>query len=149
VSHDRALLRALTTRTWLLHQGRILDYPGGFEEWELASAERTHAARVEAEEEEALRRVHERKQTRRSDETRKREATTVRAARLALEKAESRVTECEGRVAAIRSRLEDPLLYTTSEGVSQARELGMELEAARADLDSAYKEWEAASEDRT
>ena len=28
VSHDRALLRALTTRTWVLHDARITDYPG-------------------------------------------------------------------------------------------------------------------------
>src|SRR5690349_19982563 len=29
VSHDRALLRALTTRTWVLRDGRIADFPGG------------------------------------------------------------------------------------------------------------------------
>src|SRR4051812_29736536 len=90
VSHDRALLRALTTRTWVLHHARIVDYPGGFEEWEVASAERDHAARVAASEEEGLRRVHERKQTRRSDETRKQEASAQRAARKALEDAEAR-----------------------------------------------------------
>ena len=37
VSHDRALLRALTTRVWILHDGRITDFPGSFEEWETAS----------------------------------------------------------------------------------------------------------------
>ena len=68
VSHDRALLRALTTRVWVLHEGRITDFPGSFEEWETASAERAHAAAVAASEEEALRRVQERKQTRRSEE---------------------------------------------------------------------------------
>ena len=68
VSHDRALLRALTTRVWVLHEGRITDFPGSFEEWETASAERAHAAAVAAAEEEALRRVHERKQTRRADD---------------------------------------------------------------------------------
>jgi len=146
VSHDRALLRALTTRTWVLHQARILDYPGSFEEWEQASAERAHAARVEAEEEEALRRVHERKQTRRSEEAQKQEAAVRRSARKALEDAEARVTSCEARVAAIRSRLENPALYSTPEGVTEARSLGLELENARAELDSAYRDWEAATE---
>jgi len=51
VSHDRALLRNLTTRVWVLHNERITDFPGGFEEWETVSAERAHAARVAAREE--------------------------------------------------------------------------------------------------
>jgi ATP-binding cassette, subfamily F, member 3 len=144
VSHDRALLRGLTTRTWVLHESRIVDYPGGFEEWERASAERAHAARVAAAEEESLRRVHERKQTRRSEDGRKREASAKRDAREAIEAAEARVSACEERVAAIRARLEDPALYTTRDGVLEAQQLGRDLETAREDLDRAYKDWERA-----
>ncbi|MFL5513370.1 MAG: ABC-F family ATP-binding cassette domain-containing protein [Gemmatimonadales bacterium] len=142
VSHDRALLRGLTTRTWVLHESRIVDYPGGFEEWEQASAERAHAARVAAAEEESLRRVHERKQTRRSENSRKREASSKRDARKALQEAEARVSASEERVAAIRTRMEDPALYTTRDGVLEAQQLGRELEIARAELDQAYQEWE-------
>jgi ATP-binding cassette, subfamily F, member 3 len=146
VSHDRALLRALTTRVWVLHEGRITDYPGGFDEWETASAERAHAASVAASEEEALRRVHERKQTRRAeDASRKQQQSAKRNAQRALEQAESRVTECEGRVAAIRTQLEDPELYATASGAARAPRLGIDLEAARAELESALREWEAAS----
>jgi ATP-binding cassette, subfamily F, member 3 len=145
VSHDRALLRALTTRIWVLHAGHITDFPGTFEEWEAVSAERAHAATVAAAEEEALRRVHERKQTRRSDESRKREQTTQRAARKALDAAEARVTECESRVQEIRRRLEDPALYATQEGAAEAGALGKELEVARAELDRALEQWEVAS----
>jgi ATP-binding cassette subfamily F protein 3 len=144
VSHDRALLRALTTRVWVLHHGRITDFPGGFEEWETASAERAHAASVAASEEEALRRVHERQQTRRSDGG-KREQPSRRAAERAVEEAESRVSECEVRVAAIRGQLEDPALYATSDGAVRARALGRDLEAARTTLERALEEWEAAS----
>ncbi len=136
VSHDRALLRALTTRVWVLHEGRITDYPGGFEEWETASAERAHAASVAAREEESLRRVHERKQTRRSEDSRKHEVSSKRDSRKALEEAEARVSVCEERVASIRARLEDPALYTTRDGVLEAQQLGRELEIARAELDS-------------
>jgi ATP-binding cassette subfamily F protein 3 len=144
VSHDRALLRALTTRVWILHHGRITDFPGGFEEWETASAERAHAASVAASEEEALRRVHERQHTRRS-EGKKREQPSKRAAERAVEEAESRVSECESRVAAIRGQLEDPELYATADGTERAYALGKELGAARADLEHALQEWEAAS----
>ena len=145
VSHDRALLRTLTTRVWVLHERRITDFPGGFDEWETASAERAHAARVAAAEDEALRRVHERKQTRRSDEGQKSRQFTRRTAERKLAEAEAAVAGGEERVAAIRTRLEDPALYATPDGAMQARTLGEQLEIARAELDRAFGEWEAAT----
>jgi ATP-binding cassette subfamily F protein 3 len=145
VSHDRALLRALTTRVWVLHEGRITDFPGSFGEWETASAERAHAAAVAASEEEALRRVHERKQTRRSEDGKKQQQSTRRAAERELADAESAVAECEARVAAIGARLEDPELYATPEGALRAHTLGAELETARAALDRSLQRWEVAS----
>jgi ATP-binding cassette subfamily F protein 3 len=144
VSHDRALLRALTTRVWVLHEGRITDYPGSFEEWETASAERAHAASVAAREEESLRRVHERKQTRRADSGKKQQSAR-RSAERALAEAEVAVTEWEGRVAALRARLEDPALYATPEGGVQAHTIGIELEVARKELERAFARWEAAT----
>jgi ATP-binding cassette subfamily F protein 3 len=144
VSHDRALLRALTSRTWVLHAGRITDFPGGFEEWETVSSERAHAAAVAAAEEEALRRVHEQKATRRGGDSRNRDQQAQRAARKAIEAAEQRVTECEARVEEIRRRLEDPELYATEEGAREAAVLGKWLEVARSELDRALEEWEAA-----
>jgi ATP-binding cassette, subfamily F, member 3 len=145
VSHDRALLRALTTRMWVLHGGRITDFPGGFDEWETVSAERAHAASVAAAEEEALRRVHERQHTRRREAGRKPDASARRSAQLALQQAEDRVTACEARVAAICGQLEDPALYATSGGALRARALGADLAVARRELESAIKLWEAAS----
>jgi ATP-binding cassette, subfamily F, member 3 len=148
VSHDRALLRALTTRMWVLHEGRITDFPGGFDQWETASAERAHAASVAAAEEEALRRVHERQHTRRTADARKREDTARRSARRTLEAAEARVSDCEARIAAIRTQLEDPALYATSEGSARAQSLGRDLEAARIELEQGLRDWEAASEQK-
>ncbi|HEU4681875.1 MAG TPA: ABC-F family ATP-binding cassette domain-containing protein [Gemmatimonadales bacterium] len=145
VSHDRTLLRTLTTRVWVLHDGRITDFPGSFEEWEAASAERAHAAAVEAAEEEALRRVHERKQTRRSEGGRKEKLSARRTAERKLAEAEAAVAEREAKVAAIRARLEDPALYATSDGAARAHNLGTELEAARVELDGALAQWEAAT----
>jgi ATPase subunit of ABC transporter with duplicated ATPase domains len=148
VSHDRALLRALTTRVWVLHEAQITDFAGGFDEWETASAERAHAAAVARAEDEALRRVHERQQTRRTEKARKRDDSARRSARRALEMAEARVTECEARVAAIRAQLEDPALYATSGGATRAQLLGQELEAARIELEHALDAWERASEEQ-
>jgi hypothetical protein len=55
------------------------------------------------------------------------------------------VTTCEARVAALRAQLEDPALYSTATGSAQAHKLGIDLEAARTELDRALKDWEAAS----
>ena len=145
VSHDRALLRALTTRVWVLHQQRITDYGGGFAEWEAASAERAHAAAVAAAEEESLRRVRERKQTRRPDDERRREQSARRSAEKAVADAEARVDRWERRVAALTGELEDPALYVAPGGAARATELGAELDEARRRLDEALAEWESAT----
>jgi ATP-binding cassette subfamily F protein 3 len=165
VSHDRALLRALTRRMWVLHGERITDFDGGFAEWEVASAEREHAAAVAAAEEESLRRVRERKATRPPDrdgkaarrpedgrktareaeDQRRKRNSRRRSAERALAEAERRVNERERIVEELRSRLEDPALYVTPDGAAQAHRLGAELEEARAGLEAAFAEWEAAT----
>ena len=55
------------------------------------------------------------------------------------------MTKGEAEVAAIRARLEDPALYATPDGATQARSLGRELETARTQLERAFSEWEAAT----
>ena len=145
VSHDRALLRTLTSRVWVLHERRITDFSGGFDEWETASSERAHAARVAAAEDEALRRVHERKQTRRSNDGRKQQQSGRRTAERRLAEVEAAVTRGEARVAGIKARLGDPALYATPQGAQEAVTLGQELEAARAELERVFAEWEAAT----
>ena len=145
VSHDRALLRALTTRVWILHEGQITDFPGSFGEWETASRERAHAAAVAAAEAESLRKVKERKQTRRPADERERQQSVRRAAERAVGEAEAVVATWESRVGALRAELEDPHLYLTPEGARRAGELGRELETARAQLDQAFARWERAT----
>jgi ATP-binding cassette subfamily F protein 3 len=145
VSHDRALLRALTTRVWILHDRRITDFPGTFEEWETASRERAHAAAVAAAEEEALRKVKDRKQTRRPEDDRQRKQAARRSAERTVAEAEAQVGTWEKAVEKLRTELEDPHLYLTSDGARRAAELGRELETARQRLDEAFARWEAAT----
>ena len=59
--------------------------------------------------------------------------------------AERRVGVRERRVAELRAQLEDPALYLTADAAAQAQRLGRELEDARAELDAAFAEWEAAT----
>jgi ATP-binding cassette subfamily F protein 3 len=145
VSHDRAMLRALASRVWVLHDRHITAFDGTFAEWEVASEERAHAAAVRAAEEVALRRVDEKKRTA-SKQARAAAADSprqsLRQARHRAAQAERRVSELDGEVAALTATLDDPALYTKPGGVDQAHELGSRLDALRARLDQALATWE-------
>ena len=144
VSHDRALLRALVTRVWVLHDQRITDFNGTFAEWEELSKERAHAARVEAAEEEALRRVKEKQKTRKQQSEKEQKGGkggNGADARRQLENAEARVASLELRVTEITRELENPDLYTTADGPRRATQLGKELDVRRAELERALADW--------
>ena len=146
VSHDRAMLEALTSRVWVLHEHHVTDFPGSFSEWEEQSREREHAAKIAASEQEALRRVKERKTTRRQevkgDDTR----TALRELRQKVEKCEKDVATLERKVAELTALLEDPELYTSREGTAKSLVAGKELDEVRRQLDAAIERWTAATE---
>ncbi|HEU4720795.1 MAG TPA: ATP-binding cassette domain-containing protein, partial [Gemmatimonadaceae bacterium] len=144
VSHDRAMLRALATKVWVLHDCHITEFDGSFAEWEVVSEERAHAASVRASEEVALRRMDEKKRTARRAE---RPATPdvrrqLRAAQERAQRAERDVAELEREVTSLTATLDDPELYTRPGGVQEANRLGTRLDALRARLDAALATWE-------
>ncbi len=144
VSHDRAMLRALASKVWVLHERHVTAFDGSFAEWEVVSEERAHAASVRASEELALRRVAEKKRTTRHQERpvasdpRRR----LRQARERAERAEREVGVLEAEVGALAATLNDPELYTRPGGVEEANRLGARLEALRSRLDLALTSWE-------
>jgi ATP-binding cassette subfamily F protein 3 len=146
VSHDRAMLEALTSRVWVLHERHITDYPGSFSEWEEQSREREHAATVAAAEQESLRRVRERKTTRRRDIKETDTRAALRDVRRRVEDAEKEVALLEKRVLELTKLLEDPELYTTREGTEKSLLAGKELDEARRRLDIAIEKWTAVTE---
>ena len=150
VSHDRELLRALTTKVWVLHERHITEFAGGFAEWEEVSAEREHAASVRAAEEASLRKVHERRKLAKKKEAEQPSSKEVRrqqrAAQREVEQAESRIASLEARIAEVTAALEDPELYTRPGGPTHAARLGRELEQLKAGVERAFAEWTAATE---
>ena len=144
VSHDRALLRALTTRIWILHERRMTEFAGGFAEWEEVSTERAHAARVSAAEEQALRRVHERQRVAPASKSDPRKE--LRRAQRELEEAEAAVAALESEVARVVAALEDPALYTRPDGARAAHELGVQLETKKRALEAGLERWTRATE---
>ena len=144
VSHDRALLRAIATRVWVLHESRMTVFDGSFAEWEVVSEERAHAARVAAEEEEALRRVREHRKVERPVSQPK--GSDLRTAQRSAEAAEAKVAVAEAEVARLTAALGDPELYATPAGVARSSQLGSQLDSARRKLDAALEEWTLATE---
>lgn len=146
VSHDRELLRVLVNRVWVLHDSKITDFGGGFGEWEIASEEREHAAQVNAAEEEALRRVHEKQKTKRREEDREKQRDASREARRKAEDAEREVADLEKKIADLTTELADPGLYTTDSGKRRSLEAGTELDKLKKRLDKAIEKWTTATE---
>src|SRR6266487_2845285 len=144
VSHDRALLRALTTRIWILHERRMTEFAGGFAEWEEVSTERAHAARVRNAEEQALRQVHERQRVAPAPKQDPRK--DLRRAQRELDEAEAAVVDLEAQVARVVAALEDPALYTRPDGAATAHTLGAQLETLKRDLDAGLERWTQATE---
>jgi ATP-binding cassette subfamily F protein 3 len=144
VSHDRALLRTLTTRIWALDQGRIDDFEGGFDEWEAAAAERKAAARDSAVRADAARRERSRRASAAPDDGRKARQSAGRTARRELERIEAEVQRLEARVQQLTTELADPALYVGGEGAATAARLAREGDTARAKLASTIEAWERA-----
>ena len=144
VSHDRALLRTLTTRIWILHEQHMTEFAGGFAEWEEVSTERAHAAAVSAAEEQALRRVHEHQRVAPPSTSDPRKE--LRLAQRELAEAETRVAELEAQVTKVVAALEDPALYTRPDGARTAHELGAQLETLKRDLEAGLERWTKATE---
>ena len=146
VSHDRELLRALTSRVWVLHERHVTDFDGGFADWEQVAAERAHAASVRAAEDEAVRRVQEKRKTERREDASRDSRAAMRRAEREVEVLESSVLELEERVTELTATLEDPNLYTTPDGVGRAHEMGAELDRVRGELERALAAWNAATD---
>ena len=146
VSHDRALLRALANRVWVLHDRRISTFDGSFAEWEVVSTERAHAAQIKAAEEAAIHRMRERQTVARRDAGSRDHRDAVRKAQREVEGAEQDVARLEHRISELTQTLSDPALYTRPDGVVSATRLGAELDRAKSDLERAIERWTTATE---
>jgi ATP-binding cassette subfamily F protein 3 len=149
VSHDRELLRSLTTRVWVLHNKQILDFGGSFSEWEEVSEARTHAAAVNAAEEVSLRRMHEKQKIRRTQNQNEGTKRSRREAQTRIINAEQAVTALESEIASVSEALADPGLYLTREGAIKSGALDARLERLKKELDKALDVWAEATESMT
>jgi ATP-binding cassette subfamily F protein 3 len=172
VSHDRALLRALATQVWALHDGRVHVFEQPFDEWEAEGGEELLRARGAAataadaaerarleQQDRARQREAERAERAREDERKARQHAgdakraagrdqrkQSRDAERRLERAEREAQRLESEAAALQAELDDPALYASPGGAQKAKMLGAQLDGVRAQLERALEEWAAAEE---
>ncbi len=144
VSHDRELLRKLVTRVWELRDGKIRAFNGDFSEWEEIRDREANAAAARDAAQQAERREQEKANARKRAEREAKARGNSREVRRAVERAESRVEELEAKIAELDAAIADPSLYSSPNGVKQAKALARDLSSTRDALTAAMMSWEAA-----
>lgn len=142
VSHDRAFLRELATRVWLLEEETVVDFAGTFVEWETARMARYGGRERTEDEEDRATRTQDRAAARRQRAVDRQRGEARRASKEAVMQAEARALALELEVADLEARLADPSLYDGSaDRALEAGGLHREVRAKRKALDEALGEW--------
>ncbi|MGE5283277.1 MAG: ABC-F family ATP-binding cassette domain-containing protein [Chloroflexota bacterium] len=132
VSHDRALLEAVGTRTLVCEDGELRSHPSGWAEYQRRRDEEAEAAAADA--------ATAKRATRGAGKRHSPHAVAKRAARRAGRLAEA-IEEAEAELKAVEEELSDPAAWSTPERSAQASERH---EAAKRKLAALYAEWEEA-----
>jgi ATP-binding cassette subfamily F protein 3 len=132
VSHDRALLDAVGTRTVELESGRLRSHPGGWADYARARREREAATATAR----ARGAPAKRPQGRRRDGQAPRPAVSKNRKRRIAE-LERAVEEAESRLAGIEDELSDPDCWATPDRAAQSSERHS---AARSDVEALYEQ---------
>jgi ATP-binding cassette subfamily F protein 3 len=130
VSHDRALLDAVGTRTVALEDGRLRSYDGGWPEYLRAREDRSAASAANG-----------RRPAARSERTRPRRPGPSKNARRRLEELEREVERAEAGLRDLEDELADPSRWTPATSAAS----GERHAAARRAVEEAYARWEEAS----
>jgi ATP-binding cassette, subfamily F, member 3 len=125
ISHDRALLEAVGSRTVVIEDGRLESHPGGWAEYRSRRDEAPREVAPKAKPKPAKRR----------GPSKNRQAL--------IERRESEVEAAQAALDALEHELSDPSHWATPEKSAASTRRH---EAARAELDRAYAAWEEASE---
>jgi ATP-binding cassette subfamily F protein 3 len=145
VSHDRALLDAVGTRTIAMEDGRLRSYEGGWAEYSRVREERRLGGAAERERPGAGRRppphssVQEQDAPARGGSRRKRSGPSKNAVRRIAE-LEREVERAEAALRELEYELADPAMWDTDRTEDSATRHA----AAKRALDDAYERWEKA-----
>ncbi|MGB5811873.1 MAG: ABC-F family ATP-binding cassette domain-containing protein [Polyangiales bacterium] len=141
VSHNRAFIRRLATKLWVVHDGTVESYPGTLDDYLWSCQQREIAPATET----AIKPQSQKKSRSARKEQRRQEAA-LRAAKhkdyKPLEKRvaslEMKISELEANVAARSEELSSPALYEDADARSRVL---AEMQRTQAELDVALEEW--------
>jgi ATP-binding cassette, subfamily F, member 3 len=131
VSHDRALLEAVGSRTLVCEDGRLESHPSGWAEYRSRREEREQAAAAAAKP--AV-----------SDARRKRSRKPSQKAARRAAKLEERIELAEAELRAVEEELSDPAAWSSP---GRSERAGERHAAAKAAVEELYAEWEEAQRD--
>jgi ATP-binding cassette subfamily F protein 3 len=131
ISHDRALLEAVGTRTLVCEGGRLASYPSGWAEYQRRRDEEESAAAAAAKPANGGGRKY--------SATKPAQKAARRAARL-----EGKIERAEAELRAIEDELADPAAWASPGRAERASERHT---AAKSAVEELYAEWEAAQSD--
>lgn len=145
VSHDRALLRELSTRVWAFENGKMQDFGGTFVEWEQARKDAALAKRAADSIAADARRERDRAKSKANVAAESDSQADRRARKKEVADAERAVQQAEAEIQRLKDELANPALYDGSgTSAKKAGELDKALAAAERTLDKAMERWAAA-----
>ncbi len=137
VSHDRALLEAVTTQVWLIEDGGMTAHTSGYAEHRRRRLEATNSEEDDA-------RPHKRTETPRPRKQGTTKVERTRAHQQALRELESAIEDLEGQLERVES---DLVAASTARDGSRIAALGSEHRKLQRALAEKYDAWHAAVED--
>ncbi len=132
VSHDRYFIEKFATRIWMLEDGKITDFCGGFEEYRAWKARQDELAQAE--------KAKEPPKPKAQKPSRKAGANGASNEKL-LQKTEREIERFEAQLAALDAQIE-----ANASDYKKLMELDEEKAELQAKLDEAYKKWDELSE---
>ncbi len=138
VSHDRALLEAVGTRTLVCEDGKLNSYPSGWAEYQRRRDERAAAGELA----ESKAKAKHSGPGGRGAEQRRAAKSSQRAARKAA-RLEERIERAEKELRAVEEELSDPAAWSSP---GRAERAGERHQAAKTAIEELYAEWGQAEE---
>ncbi len=135
ISHDRALLEAVGSRTIVVEDGRLTSYPSGWAEYQRRRDER------EAEGDAAAGKAAKKEKAAGATATRRRDGKAAERAERKAARLEQRIERAEAELRAVEEELSDPDAWASPSRTERAT---ARHEAAKATVEELLAEWEAA-----
>ena len=146
VSHNRAFIRNLATKLWVVHDGTVENYPGTLDDYLWSCQQRDVAPATET----AIKPVAQKRSRQARKEQRRKEAERRAKQNQGVKPLEKRVGELEKAIESLEKRVADhneelskPEVY---DDAGRRDALLREVQEAQSELDRSFEDWTASNE---